>query len=325
MSARKPKSRRKPGRASGLTVGRIIRRYPKTMAVTWGLLLLESVLGLGFPLAIGIAIDRMTAASYSGFWILGGLCGAVLAVGAGRRFLDTRAYGRLYQDLAGTLTRKGRAEKTALSRLSARIGLLDELVAYFEQELPDFLDGLIGFAGVILLLWALDGKLAMMALAASLTIIFIYLVAGEPIWRLNRGHNNELERQLRALSSRAEDSPHHHFRRLTRWRIRMSDLETLNFSLVWIILAALLLAGIWLVGGNDALTTGQRVTAVMYLIQYIETVMIFPLLYQQFVRIREITGRLGGLDFVSKPERITGPDLPPPAGSSHTGFPPARG
>ena len=278
-----------------LTPGRIIQRYPAVMAVTWGLLLLESGLAVTFPLVIGLALDSLASNRLDGLFWLGGLCAAVLVAGSGRRFLDTRAYARIYLDLASGLAAKSRSKKTDLSRTSARISLLEEVISYFEEDLPAFLDSIIGLAGVLVMLWLVDLHLALCAAAASLGILIVYLLAARPIWRLNRGHNSELEHQLRTLRADRPEPFKSHFQRLMRWRIRLSDLETANFSIVWLILSILILASLWLVAGNDDLSLGNKVGAIMYIFQYTEAVMAFPLLYQQFIRVREITGRLDAI------------------------------
>ena len=279
----------------------IARHYPDTMAVTWGLLLIEAILALGFPLAIGLAVDGLIAGRETELWLLGGLCLAVLLVGAGRRFFDTRAYAVIYRDLAQTLYRREKSCGADLSRVSARVGLLDEVVSFFEDDLPALLEGLVALTGVILVLAWIDYSLMASCLAASLAILLIYLVAESRIFALNLGQNDELERQVRILKTGRERKFDLHIRKLMRWNIRLSDLETLNFSAVWLVLAGLLIWAVWLTVGNEELSYGAKITSIMYVFQYIEAIMAIPLLYAQLIRLKEITRRLEGRgEFISE-------------------------
>ena len=81
---------------------------------------------------------------------------------------------------------------------------------------------------------------------------------------------------------------------MMKWNIKLSDLETVNFSLAWVILGALLISSIVLIVENTSISYGQKITSIMYVYHYIELVMSFPLIYQQYVRLQEISGRLSG-------------------------------
>ena len=113
------------------------------------------------------------------------------------------------------------------------------------------------------------------------------------ILNLNKGQNNELERQVDIIASRDTDSVKTHFQNLVAWNIRLSDLETINFSLTWVVLTGVLLGSILLAATSTETSFGQVVSIVMYVFGFMESVMTFPLYYQQMIRLREIAGRIG--------------------------------
>jgi hypothetical protein len=59
-----------------------------------------------------------------------------------------------------------------------------------------------------------------------------------------------------------------------------------------VILAAVLLASIIVVATSASASFGQVVSTVMYVFGFMESVMTFPLYYQQVIRLQEIAGRL---------------------------------
>ena len=275
-----------------LSIWRITQIYRAKLIFTWALLLLEATLELLFPLAIGFSVDGLLANSYTGLTGLGLLSVAVLIVGAGRRFYDTRVYAGIFQALANSLVAFDKQQNLSTSRVTARTNLLYELIEFLEDSLPTLIKGLVGFLGVLLIIGIIDIELMLYCLAATILIALVYLLTGRMIFRFNKHQNDELEQQVAVL---AQDRPRRirlHFLRLMKWNIKLSDLETVSFSVLWLILGSLLLGSIVLIVENIDISFGQKLTAIMYVFQYIEVVMSFPLFFQQIVRLSEISQRL---------------------------------
>ena len=280
----------------GVGLGDIALRYRGRIAVTWLLLLGEALLILLVPLAIGHTVDTLLQERIEGVYVLGALCMLILVFGAGRRFWDTRAYSRIYHDLGTSLVGFHAAAGTATGTLSARVALLYEVVEFFEEYVPELLGGIVAFIGVLLILGAIDLEVMGLSLGATALVAVIYLLSGGRITDYTRHQNDEIERRVDVLSAGSRRRIDIHFRRLMKWNIRLSDLETLCFSLVWIVLAALLVTSIVLIVQNPAVSAGRKVTSIMYVFQYMEVVMGFPLIYQQLVRLREIMQRLSKME-----------------------------
>lgn len=275
-----------------LTLRAIVRRYPGMMSVTWVLLLGEALLELALPLAIGMAVDGFAGSGISGLWVLASVCLAILLVGAGRRFYDSRAYARLYCDLAGSMAERERENPIGISRLSGRLRLLHEVTEFFETDLPELLNAAIGFAGILLILGLGDIRLLGIVGLSCACVIVIYALSGGRIYRLNRAQNSELERQVAVLEKRRAASFTLHIQRLMRWNIRLSDLEVVNFSGVWLALAAALIGSIVIVTTDNGMSAGQRLATIMYVLQLVELILVFPALVEKFIRLKEITRRI---------------------------------
>ncbi|MEM7195048.1 MAG: ABC transporter six-transmembrane domain-containing protein [Pseudomonadota bacterium] len=273
----------------------IARHYLGRISVTWLLLLGEAVLLLLFPLAIGYCVDTLLQESNDGLLALSALCVAVLIFAAGRRFYDTRAYAAIYRDLATRLVAHKHQHGVSTTRLTAQVKLLQEVVEFFEDSMPELISAVITFIGVVVVLALMDWTVMAGCLAASVIVGVIYGFSEARIFRYNRGQNDELEKQVDVVRENRRRKVHVHFGRLAQWNIRLSDMETLNFSGVWVVLATLMLGAVVVIVQNAGLSYGQKITAIMYVFEYIEVVMSFPLFYQQIIRLREITTRLSGL------------------------------
>ena len=87
-----------------------------------------------------------------------------------------------------------------------------------------------------------------------------------------------------------------HLKRLMSWRIKLSDLETLNYGVIWVGLGLLLIYTVAVVASADGTGFGQIIATVMYVFGFIESTLVLPFYLQQLVRLQEITSRLGGLE-----------------------------
>ena len=274
----------------------LVRRFWRLTTPTWALVLLESASLVAMPLVNGRAVDGLMSESFSGLVELAALCALLLLVGAGRRVYDTRAYARIYRTVAGELVAHEQRRGTSLSKIAARSNLLTELTYFLEESIPSIFQQLVNLAGTLVIIGLIDSKVFGVCLACMIFTAGVYSASEKRIFRLNKGANDELERQVDVLASRGSREIHGHFERLMGWRIKLSDLETLNFSLIWIALACLLVFTVAIVTSAGEASFGLIVSAVMYVFGFTESVLALPLYFQQLIRLREITTRLARPD-----------------------------
>lgn len=253
------------------------------------LVLLDAGLSILFPLFIGFAIDDALLHEYNGAILLGLLGLLTLLVGAGRRFYDSRFYGRLYRQLGIKVGNKADGE---VSAKSAHLGFLREVVEFLENSMPEIVNILIGLVGTLVIIATMDLKVLLGCLIILAIVMIVYGTSQNRTVRFNKAYNDEQERQVSALSS---DNPvllHRHLERLMRWNIKLSDLETINFSVTWLSMMAFLVYAIVSSAGHEGISHGTIFSLVLYVFQFIENVTMMPFFYQQWLRLTEITKRL---------------------------------
>lgn len=279
----------------------LIRRFWKKVLPTWMMVILEGIALISLPLVIGWAVDDLINKQTAGLLQLGVLCLLLLVIGAGRRFYDTRAYAGIYRTVTRELILRERENGTCLSKISARTHLFSEFIEFLEDSLPDIFNQFIGVVGTLCIIAWIDINTFVACLVGSGLTWLIFFLSQNRIFAMNRGQNDELEKQVEIIAQQAGPSSngHHapnrlekHLKTLMGWNIKLSDLETLNFSMTWIVLAGVLIYSVVAVSSSGA-SPGRVVSAVMYVFGFIESVMTFPLYYQQVIRLEEIAGRLG--------------------------------
>lgn len=284
-----------PGRErSRHTLRAIARRFPGRIALTFGLVLIEAAAMLFFPLVIGVAVDDLLHDSYAGLTALLGLGTGALVVGAARRFYDTRAYSAIYEVLATELAARERDRGTPVSAVAARTTLMSELVEFLENAMPMLVNAAIGIVGTLVILAGIDARLCAASLGLMALVILVYVFTGTYNWSLTAGYNDELEQQVSALAAADASVARGHFGRLMSWNRRLSDLETVNYSLIYLGVLALMVYGplVAVSVPGPAPQYGLALATTMYVFQYIEAVLEVPLFLQQGIRLKEISERL---------------------------------
>ncbi len=275
-----------------VTIGGFDRRFSGRIAITLALVVIEAVLLLLFPLSIGLAINDLLQDELTGIALLGGLGVASLVVGALRRFIDTRTYATIYETTATELVAGEHERDADVSSIAARSTLLTEFIEFLENSMPTIVNSIIGIVGTLIILARIDSGVFLASLGLAALVAAVYAVTGRHNMKLTTGYNDELEQQVNALSTRTTVAAHRHFSQLMAWNRRLSDLETLNYSLVYLgVIALLIYSPIAVVDGADP-EYGFVFSTIMYVFQYVEAVLAMPLFIQQTIRLNEISQRL---------------------------------
>ncbi len=273
-----------------MTLASILRQFKWSVGLTICLVILESALFLLFPLFIGYAINDLLEASHKGIIQLGILGISGLVIGAARRLYDTRTYAKVYQKITVDTMEKDEASDT--SKLSAHLGMLRELVEFFETSFPQIFGSIIGFVGTIIIIYAFSIHIFWACIILVLFIIIVFGLTSKKTILYNTNYNNTLEEQVGIVEKRNPEKVRIHIRQLMKWNIKLSDLETMNFSLLWLAIIGLLIYAIVDTVHASEVKYGTVFSIVMYVYQFAEECISLPLFYQQWLRLREISTRL---------------------------------
>ncbi|MEL6558559.1 MAG: ABC transporter six-transmembrane domain-containing protein [Bacteroidota bacterium] len=268
----------------------ILRNQMLTFGFTCSLILMEALLTLLFPLFIGYAIDGSVNGEYQGVYQLGALGLITLIIGAGRRFFDSRYYAKIYLEIGPKLISSQKEHD--ISTKSARLGMIKELVEFLEFSLPELINALINLLGVIIIIATLNINVFVGAILSTILIGLIYWISSAKTSRLNSAANDEQEKQVQVVSENNAVSLKNHLNQMMRWNIKLSDLEAVNFSISWLVLIAFLLVSIFISTDGQLVQYGMLFSLIMYVFQYMESVVNIPFFYQNWLRLQEITHRI---------------------------------
>lgn len=268
----------------------ILSPYKWKFCFTLSLILLEAALDVLFPLAIGLAIDGAVTGEYRGTMLLVLLGLASLLIGAGRRFFDSRFYAAVYRKLGGEIIAKIKPNATSLK--TARLGMIGEGVEFLENILPALIHASIGLIGIMIMIAALNLSVFWGCVVATLLVFLLYYLTRNKTIFFNEQYNNELERQVDIINQNDKGQLTQHLQRVMKWNIKLSDLEMVNFSVSWFVLLAFLVGAIVIATSSAVVEYGILFSLIMYVFQYMESVIALPHFYQNWLRLAEIKGRL---------------------------------
>ena len=274
------------------TLKSIFSRFKAKIIGTFLLLLTETALVVATPFVFGMAIDGLIDGIL--YWpaVLAGVLTLLTLIGTLRRLYDTRTYTSIYRIIAPEVVASESANASTISETVTRVNLSKELVDFFENEMTEGLTSFVKIVGAVLMLAVFDMRIAGLAFIALFLILLVYIVTEKPVYRGNQRLNDELEKQVSIISGNSSGLIRSHFRILGKRYVRLSDIESINYAVIALILTALIIASLMVAVSWPEATTGKLFAVLTYVFEFSEGIYILPMIYQQLIRLKEISHRL---------------------------------
>lgn len=283
------------GNAGGLSsLGSVFRTYRWRMLLTYGLFNLENLLGLARPWVLGLAIDDLLHTSYRGIVLLTIQQLGFMLLSTGRQMYDTRAFTRIYADLATGLVLQQRREDVEISRVAARSALSREIVDFFEHDLPYVLQSVYSVLGAIVMLALCDGWMVPVCLLLLVPVYLLSVFYARKTYVLNNRLNNELEREVEIIGRAQPQEVRNHFNGVRHWRVKLSNFQAANSCLLNVFVMILIAAALVRCCLAHAIEVGQIFAVLGYVMMFVMGLGNIPALVQQLSRLRDITRRVQG-------------------------------
>lgn len=270
----------------------ILRKYAGRISITFFILVIENLLLLLEPFVLGVAINGLTVRDWQGVFIFLGLEVAITAIGVARRYYDTRAYGSIYREIGNDISAAAIQEQDDLSPAIGRADLLQEVIDFFENEMPMGFASIFAILGALAMLFFLAPEVGMAGLGASVGIGAIFILSRHRIKAFNRMMNDELEARARIFMNRKRAPLAVHFANFVTHKIALSDLEARNFGLSYLFVIFLIAFALYDSVAVRSASMGDVFAILTYTSQFAQGVLVLPMMYQQYIRTAEITGRI---------------------------------
>lgn len=271
----------------------LFRKYRGRISLTYGLFLVENVLKLLRPLALGLAINDLLQASSQGLIVLIGLLLVYALLSILRRMYDTRAFTSIYTELAAQLVEQQRRLQEPVSRIAARSTMSRSYVDFFERDVPLVVNSIFSVTGAAVLLAWYDPVLVFLCLALLLPAGLLNWLYSRKALVLHERLHDQLEHEIHVIGRGQMQDIRAHYQQVASWRIRLSDLEALNVGGMEVFILAVTAAALLYYCGSAAANPGSIFAVFRYLMMFIMGLDSLPMLVQQISRLRDINRRLG--------------------------------
>lgn len=270
----------------------IFKRFKWKISITFSLLVLENIFKVLQPFVLGIAINDLINQKNDGLWIFCILYGVSFFIGLIRRYYDTRAYTSIYTVVASEIADIQNQKDVSVSTIAARSSLIKELVDFFEYDITQAFTSLISVVGALIMLALFDWWLFAACILTILIIFSIYTLSNKKIYNFNIGLNDELEHRITILEKREQNGIVRHFKNISKWMVKMSDLETLNFGIIEVVLFVLAIFALYVSASAIDATAGSIFSIITYILEFSNGIFMLPIVFQQLIRLQEISTRL---------------------------------
>ena len=272
---------------------RLVRQHRWRLLLTYLLLMGEAVVDLLQPLALGWAIEAFLTGQSGGLALFALQQSVGWGLGVSRRLWDARFFNRVAADLAEELVLGQRAAGVELSSIAARAGLSNQLVDFLERDIPFIFHSVIQGIGAIVMLGLVAPRLLPLGLVIVVPALGLSaLYAGFSRRGTGRLHD-EMERTVWVLGDGAPEEVRTHFRAIAGVRQFLARAETAYFG-VWQVVGLGFIAATFTCDPSPGRTAGVWTAILGYAQLLLLTLVNLPRLIDQFIRLRDITGRFRG-------------------------------
>lgn len=270
----------------------IAKNNKKRLFFTFSLVALENLLFITYPLFGSFAVNAMISGDVLLSLTYAFIVLIIWCIGAARRAVDTRAFARIYAELAVPVILSQRDKGLDKSAITARVALSRQFVDFFEQHLPTLIMSSFSIIGAaVMLLWIEFWS----GITACLILIFFGLMLPKYARTndlLYLKLNDRLEKEVNLIEQKSHYHLDKHYDWLATLRIRLSNREAAGY--LWIGVAAAILFGVTVV--NLASTKGVQAGHIYAVITYLWTFAMSlddaPRLLEQFSNLKDIGKRV---------------------------------
>lgn len=270
----------------------LFARHRLPILGTYALFVIENLLRLAQPFALGWAINDLLGGRTTGLWVLIGQHVLFMTFGLWRQVLDTRVFSRIYSKLATSLIVDQREQGVDESRIAARSSLSREYVDFFEKTIPTSVK--VGFSVV--------GSLIMLGFYDWLVVVLCVALLGPAAWlnrlfarktrQLSRRLHDQLEKEVDVIRDEDKRGVEDHFSKVAGWQVRLSNAEALNFGLMECFVLGVIVLALIRTCGLPLMEAGDIFAVFRYLMVLLMGLDQVPRVVMQLSRMRDVDDRI---------------------------------
>ncbi|MDG2916801.1 ABC transporter six-transmembrane domain-containing protein [Bisgaard Taxon 10/6] len=267
-------------------------QHKKRLFATFGLVAAENLLLLIYPLVGSFAVNAVLNGQLISALAYALIVLIIWGVGAARRAVDTRAFTRIYTELAVPVILNQRVKGIDTSTTTARVALSREFVNFFEHHLPTLITSAFSIIGAVVMLLLIEFWSGVVALAIVVCFGLIlprYVKVNDLLYfKLN----NRLEKEVNCVERAKNCELMKHYGLVEKLRVLISNREALSFLAIGIAMAVLFGATLTLLTLKQGVTAGHIYAVITYLWTFAISLDDAPRLVEELSKLKDIGKRV---------------------------------
>ena len=260
------------------------------LSATFGLVALENALFLLYPLVGSFAVNAVMAGNTMQALVYAVMVLGIWAVGSARRAVDTRAFVRIYADLAVKAI-VNEKQKGTTSTAMAHAVLARQFVAFFEEHLPILITALFNAVGSVLMLLIIEFYAGVVALLILSVFAFVLPSYSKKNDRLYFKLNNRLENEVNTIEKNHNPLLIKHYDLLAKIRIAISNREAFSYLMIGVSMAILFGTTLTILS-HKTVQAGHIYAVITYLWGFAMSLDDMPRLVEKFSELKDIGKRV---------------------------------
>lgn len=278
---------------TSITLKGLFHRHRGKMLLTYSLFNVENLLRLAQPAALGWAINDLLHNRWTGVWILVAQHLSHMLIGTLRKMYDTRAFTSIYSELATNVITDQKEQQEAVSRIAARSAMSREYVEFFERYVPMIIRSGYSIVGALLMLGLYDPWLIAYCGGLIVPALILNRYYSRRTLQLSAGLHDQLEHEVDIIREGSDADVRDHFDKAAGWRIRLSDAEAINFSLMELFILGVMIACLIRFCSSGTPEAGDIFAVFRYVLMFMMGMDTVPRLVEQMSRLKDIGKRTG--------------------------------
>ena len=274
------------------TLKSIAVQHKKRLSITFSLVMAENLLLLLYPLVGSFAVNAVLQGNLVSALAYALMVLIIWAVGSARRAVDTRAFTRIYSELAVPVIVNQRLKGFDTSTTTARVALSREFVNFFEQHLPILITSLFSIIGAVVMLLLIEfwsGVVALLIVLGFGLILPNYVKANDNLYfKLN----NRLEKEVDCVERANQYELIKHYRLVERLRILISNREAVSFLCIGVAMCILFGVTLTVLTLTKGVTAGHIYAVITYLWTFAISLDDMPRLVEELSKLKDIGKRV---------------------------------
>ena len=274
------------------TLKSIAVQHKKRLSITFSLVMAENLLLLLYPLVGSFAVNAVLQGNLVSALAYALMVLIIWAVGSARRAVDTRAFTRIYSELAVPVIVNQRLKGFDTSTTTARVALSREFVNFFEQHLPILITSLFSIIGAVVMLLLIEfwsGVVALLIVLGFGLILPKFIKANDNLYfKLN----NRLEKEVDCVERANQYELIKHYRLVERLRILISNREAVSFLCIGIAMCVLFGVTLTVLTLTKGVTAGHIYAVITYLWTFAISLDDMPRLVEELSKLKDIGKRV---------------------------------